>query len=341
MKSVKSDVLQFRGNHYEFGLFQGQQLKQTALVKNREVMHRNMLRKYVVDTQHIEQLLQAYAPQLLDEITGLQQALQLTKEEAFVQFAGYYANQKSGCSILIGSDYLIRNYDNDPKSYDGRFVLFQPTDGGFATIGPTMQVTGRMDGLNEHGLALGYNFVNSRQHGDGFVCNMIGRIVLQYCQNVEEAVALLKEIPHKHAFNYCLVDQSGEQIVVEASTRRVTTTKTLACANHFDVLTEENRYRMEDSKRRQALMLKQPLTAKAGYELLNDSTAGVFATKYGAWDGTIHTACYYPQQLLMTMTLGGDALPMPFHFKRWLAGEDTFIASLKGKLVATNGFANE
>lgn len=341
MKQVKSDVLQFRGSHYDFGVYQGKQLAKTNLMQNRQALFRSMHKKYDTHSDVIEQLLKRFAPQIIEEIEGLLDTLKFSKEEAFVHFAGYYANMKSGCSILMGDDYLVRNYDQDPQTYDGRFVLFQPNDGGYATIGPSMLITGRTDGLNEHGLAIGYNFVNSRKHGDGFVCNMIARIVLQYCRNVDEAVKLLHEIPHKHAFNYCLFDKTGEQIVVEASTRNVTTIKTLACTNHFEQLVEENRYRMEDSLRRKQLMQSQSLSGQEAYALLNATNGGVFATKYGAWDGTLHTASYYPKKMLATMTLGGDALPMPFYFDKWLAGQALYVKALKGKLATINGFANE
>lgn len=344
MKKVTSSVLQFRGTHYDFGFWQGEQLKKTQLLQNRTAMHQRLAQKFPVDVPTVQYLLQQFAPNLHLEIQGLADSLQLDLQTAYLYFSGYYTFQKSGCSIMMSTDYLIRNYDNAPESYDGRYVLFAPTDGGFATIGPTMQVTGRMDGLNEHGLAMGYNFVNTRGSEDGFVCNMIGRIVLERCATVKEAVTLLKEIPHKSSFNYCLLDQTGETLIVEASPRTITTRSALACTNHFHTLSKENRYRMEDSlAREQAITYaqQQELNFMQAFDVMNRTDGSVFATKYGAWDGTLHTASYFPKTLKATIILGGDAKPMLFNFSKWLQGEDLLVTKLKGRLNATQGFANE
>ena len=87
----------------------------------------------------------AFAPGIWDELNGLSDSLQLRMTDTIIQFGGYYLEYgKSGCSIFTGTEFLMRNYDNDPFSYEGRYVLYQPTDQGYATIGPTMQIIGRL-----------------------------------------------------------------------------------------------------------------------------------------------------------------------------------------------------
>lgn len=202
------------------------------------------------------------------------------RKKILQNFSGYRLDYvRSGCSIFTGKDYFVRNYDYNPKTYDGRLVLFQPTDGGLATIAPSSRVTGRMDGMNEKGLVMGYNFMHRKKPGVGFVCNMIGRMVLENCETVEDAIHFLQEIPHRHSFSYTVFDKKGETFVVEATPRGVKVRMSNLCTNHFELLTEENRYHLDDSYRRMEIMEKDqgeithPMEA---FHLLNDPEKGVF-----------------------------------------------------------------
>ncbi|RDW18071.1 acyl-CoA--6-aminopenicillanic acid acyltransferase [Oceanobacillus arenosus] len=344
MKQVYSDIIQYRGNHYDFGYMQGEEIKNSLLLSNRQKQKDGRWRHYLINQDEVTQAIKKFAPGVMDELYGLGDALQLTMEETIREFGGYYLEYgRSGCSIFTSNDYLIRNYDNAPITYEGRYALYQPTDQGYAVIGPTMQITGRTDGMNEKGLTMGYNFVNRMKSSNGFVCNMIGRIILETCASVDEAIDLLKEIPHRHTFSYVLQDKSGKSMIVEASPRIVTAYAGNICTNHFEQLTEENRYRMDESIERQAVMKQQQHTVVnpyTAYQMMNDIDKQVFSKKYGAWAGTIHTAAYFPKEMKAWFALGGDRLPLIFDFNKWLNGENLNVTRIKGGLHSSTAFAN-
>ena len=345
MKQVVSDIVQFRGSHYEFGIHQAKLLQRSPILTARKRQwDKRTSRHFIVNEEKIKVIFQHFSPEIWEELMGLADGLDMSIKEAVREFGGYYFEYgKSGCSILMGNDYMIRNYDNDPITYEGCYVLYAPTDGGYATIGPSMQITGRTDGLNEKGLAVGYNFVNRLRSDDGFVCNMIGRLILEKCATVEEAVKLLEEIPHRHSFTYSLVDNTGRNVVVEASATEVLVREGTVCTNHFENLTKENRFRMDDSLRRYQEIEKQQSTIENmydAYKILNDTDKGVFSKKYGAWAGTIHTTAYSPESLHAWIALGGDRLPFIIDFNKWLNGKNINVKQVKGELDATNGFIN-
>src|SRR5699024_1127381 len=259
MKHFYSDVVTFTGNHYEFGYKQGQMLKQSPILENRKKQWATSRRRHFnINKQEALQLFLTYMPSMVEELHGLADALDWTMEEALIEFGGYYVEyERSGFTILGGRYYMIRNYDSHPAYYEGRYVIYQPTDNGYATIGPSMQITGRTDGMNEKGLVMGYNFINRVGSGDGFVCNMIGRMILENSATIEEAIDLLKAIPHRTAFNYVVSDLSGDSYVVEASPRKVIARKASVSTNHFHVLLEENRYRTDESIRRERILLNK------------------------------------------------------------------------------------
>ncbi|WP_088005723.1 C45 family autoproteolytic acyltransferase/hydolase [Indiicoccus explosivorum] len=345
MMRVYSDVVQFRGTHYDFGYKQGELLRDSFILPNRKKQwNAQRARHFMTDEQEALKFLTHFAPNLLEEIQGLSDALGWEPADALREFGGYYIEYtRSGCSILTGDDFMVRNYDSTPLGYEGRFAFYAPTDGGYATAGPSMQITGRTDGINEKGLAMGYNFINRRNSGDGFICNMIGRLVLENCADVDEAIALLRAIPHRRSFSYVLLDPSGETVVVEASAGAVKIRRASISTNHFELLTGENRYRTDDSRRRQKILQEQQESADTAFEafrLLNSEENEVFSKKYDASAGTLHTAVYMPHSLRIGFALGGNRLPLMMDFGQWLAGKPFNIKRINGEIDSKLPFVN-
>ena len=190
---------------------------------------------------------------------------------------------------------------------------------------------------------MGYNFTHSKKSGDGFLCNMIGRLILETCANVDEAISLLKEIPHRHSFSYVLLDPSGESYVIEASPRQVAARKSNVCTNHFHLLDEENRYRQEETREREQTILNEQQHATnpyEGFKVMNSLDHGVFSKKYDAAAGTIHTSAYFPKELKAWFVIGHDRMPVIFDFNKWLQRDNVHITRVKGELDYHRPFVN-
>ncbi|SEN71483.1 Predicted choloylglycine hydrolase [Amphibacillus marinus] len=346
MVSVYSDVIQYKGSHYQFGYNQGLQLKGSKLLANREKQWKSRRKHaFATNVNDAIQLLDQFAPNMVDEIKGLAAALNWSIKEAVHYFSGYYLEVgKSGCSIMTGNQYFVRNYDSHPSGYEGRFVFYHPADGGYASLGPSMQITGRTDGINEKGLVIGYNFTNRIGSGDGFICNMIGRIILEQCATVEEAVKLLKAIPHRTSFSYVVMDQTNHSVVVEATPRSVIVRTANMCTNHFELLKEENRYQSDESVARLAMIKKQwqyNLSPSEAYQIMNKREQQVFSDKYNVWSGTLHTSLYQPDQLNAWVSFGADRLPVQLSLANFLRGDRIRIRRINGLLNTALPFLNQ
>ena len=114
-----------------------------------------------------------------------------------------------------------------------------------------------MDGMNEVGLVMAYNFMHRKKPANGFVCYMVGRLILELCKNIDEAIQLLKEIPHRSSFSYILMDQSLNHAIVEITPRDINVRYDTICTNHFELLTHENRNYTKESKERLARVINQ------------------------------------------------------------------------------------
>ncbi|MCA0968977.1 C45 family autoproteolytic acyltransferase/hydrolase [Halobacillus litoralis] len=338
MKPVFSEVISFRGTHYAFGKAQAERLKGSPLLSYHQSRRDRSRRKYTVDFLKARELFLDYAPKLWEELEGLADGLRWSLDEVVHEYSGWQQEwEKSGCSIFTAKDFLARNYDYHPKTYEGRFLLFQP-DEGMATIGPGQRIIGRTDGMNEQGLCIGYNFVNRIKPLDGLICCTLTRFVLETCRTTEEAVSLLKELPHRHSFNYVIFDRHHTSAIVEGSPRGVVSRYGAVCTNHFSQIPHENRRHLGDSHERLESLrgheqrIDTPVDA---FHFLNETDGPIFAKQYEQWSGTIHTATYQTPSLKLWFGLGGDARPVYFDFARWLRGDRVTVKRILGALDTT------
>lgn len=325
MKEIQSTILQYKGSHYDFGKMQGKSLKNSSLFSShREQLKPTRHSKFTIDVKEAEAWISQFAPALWEELEGLAEGLDIPVHQAAALYSGYQQEWvHSGCSILTTKDIFIRNYDFHPKTYEGRFVIFQP-EKGYASIGPAQRITGRTDGMNEKGLVAGYNFVNRRRGGDGFIPTVITRMLLENCASAGEAAELIKRIPHRHTFNFMLYDKEATSYVVEASPRGVQVRERLFSTNHFDLQTDENRYHMSDSVRRAELLEEKSLTEltpEEAFRYFNQKKYKIYSEEYSNWAGTIHTSMYNPKKLEMAFAIGADKFPLVLSFDGWLSGK--------------------
>ncbi|MCU5746183.1 C45 family autoproteolytic acyltransferase/hydrolase [Staphylococcus sp. SQ8-PEA] len=345
MQDVTSTVMAFKGSHYDLGVATAHWLKKTKIMQNREKEWKKRTPRFDIDIKETYTIFQIYAPQIWEEIQGMQEVLNIPTKQMLLNFAHYrFTDLKdSGCSVYLGDNYLLRNYDYHPATYDGRYLLFQPIDGGLAQIGPTSRITGRMDGMNEAGLVMGYNFMHRKRPQNGFVCYMIGRLVLEYCKDVPEAIQFLKELPHRSSFSYIIMDKDLNHAIVEVSPRSVEVRFDRTCTNHFKLLTHENRNYTQESKERLQRVLKnvpQHVAAQEAFKVFNNPQYNIYSKLFKSWSGTIHTSLYKPQELEAWIALGENNMPRQFSFNHWLNNDEINLQPLEGKLDTELTFAS-
>lgn len=306
------DVLDFCGSYYEIGLAHGRKL-----IKSEHFQHilsnikgNSFLKQ---NTEEIRSVLKYFCPQLLDELEGLQEGTGYPENDVLRLFGGYdMPLLEMGCTSFITSDYYVRNYDFSPDIYDGTFIV-QRHDENNWICGNSELMLGRLDGMNHNGLACGLHFVNNDPNKKGFIGSAIVRIILEICKNVEEAIALLKELPHAASYNYSLVDRNGDFAIFEASpyeTNIYRERESLSCVNIFQTSKMEtyNRKNVDSSLDRLEALSQSSKSLKHVSDVhkwFSDQTSPVFYTDYKHFFGTLHTVSYVPKASKIILTSPG------------------------------------
>ncbi|ADH99480.1 C45 family autoproteolytic acyltransferase/hydolase [Salisediminibacterium selenitireducens] len=341
---ISVDVLESRADPYTFGFNQGIRLQSMPVFNKHRKRCKKSIRSYTTDLQEYTDWIKQIKPDLLDELRGLSDAIGWKTEDVIHEYGGFQSSWvKSGCSAMMPPGQYVRNYDYHPKTYDGRFVLYQPNS-GYAHIGFAQRVIGRMDGMNSEGLGVGYHFVNRLRPEKGFICTTVTRLILETCKDVDEATALLSSLPHRFAFNYSLADASGRSVVIETSSKGVHVhDETLRiCSNHFFSVEKEheNRNFLTETKERYEKLQQQyqeDLSPLQAFTRINHLDFGIAKTDYKNSAGTIHSAVYDLRHLKVYAGIGTDAKPVVINFKQWLSGTPVYYSKLKGVIPEIEG----
>lgn len=336
IKPWRVDILQCRGSSYDVGRqMAGGFLKTT---RGRAFGRRKERRPFAFSLRNAEATLKAYAPNIWEELHGLADGLTIPFERAVAEYSnGRLRYPKRGCSAVMTAGLYGRNYDYDARHYDRLLVAVQPK-GVHASIGFSDRFTGRVDGMNEHGLCVGLHMVNEATWQPGLVCILIVRMVLDQCATTREAIALLRRIPHGLGFNYSLIDAAGAAAVVEASPAALAVREggELACSNHFQSSALQAYNRRNPGSYRHLPPLegfaREAPAAPELFQKLNRSLSPVFDHRYASGSGTLHTLVCTPATRQMLVGVGGDTKPECIDIGAWARGVPLEWPALTGQL---------
>lgn len=225
----------------------------------------------------------------------------------------------SGCTQAIWTHRtpaLVRNYDYAPHQFDG--LVLRSAFNGTGTVAMSDCVWGVLDGINAHGLAVSLAYGGRHQVGHGFAITIVLRYVLEFCQSVAEAVAVLCRVPVHVAYNVALLDGSGRHATVFIAPDRPPRVEPwLVSANRQAQDAHPDEPSVQDSALREAVVQARLADPTAGLEQIVTSflTEPVWRDPAHHGWGTLYTACYLPHcRSLQLRWRDGD----------WLQGVDAF-----------------
>ena len=243
MNAGQSDSVELEGSHFDIGRAYGEMIR-PEFGKVVEQYAGNYLRKHDQEQvlgvkEGMEAYLEVHAPSILEEMRGIAEGSGVATDDvvkhnlcshinAVLTPAESTAGEACTSVYFAAGDrgpLLAKNTDVGEPTPENivRFkpmLLWRPRD-GFAHVGNThMGTVWRHVGINEKGLALGGSSVSGGVGGfqPGLTDGFLGRLFLERCATVEEAVSLVQS----HVFvgqgvNLIVGDENGDAAVFELS----------------------------------------------------------------------------------------------------------------------------
>ena len=205
-----------------------------------------------------------------------------------------------GCSqaVLIEDEpLLVRNYDFRPDMFE-RVVMSTQLEGR-RVIGSSDCLWGLVDGINDSGLAISLTFGGRPDVGDGFAISLVLRYVLETCDTVAEARAVLARVPVHAAQNLTLLDRSGEFLTAYVGPDRPPEFHTIAATTNHQGKIDWPEYaraiRSEEREQCVLDLLADPATDRERF-IASFLEPPLRNTEYAQGFGTLYTAAYHPAE---------------------------------------------
>ena len=209
-----------------------------------------------------------------------------------------------GCSLAAIADdtdvRLVRNYDLSPDLNEG--LMLHTAWTGRRVMGMVEFLWGLSDGINDAGLSIALAYGGRSETGRGFGITTILRYVLETCETVDQALAVLDRVPSHMAYNVVIADATGATASVELSPGGGARQMPQAIAtNHQSDGSHPDRAAFTRTHERHA-HLRTLRTAPRSLSH-HFRRAPLLQDRFSEGFGTLFTATYDPKALTLDLTL--------------------------------------
>lgn len=325
------------GDPKDVGKIQGELVKKSQNIVRFFASKRKLIS--IKDLKEINEIYEEFCPELLQEIEGFSEALGVPIENLRYYDYTWLKPRCSQFSILPSKSteqkiFAARNYDFSHR-LDDMMLCKTSIKNNYAHLGFSTLLFGRVDGVNEKGLAItmsstGFpvgNFPKMRPPKfKGLQFWAVIRAILDKCKNVDDAIKLVEKIPMAYNANFIVSDESCSIALIETFDgafryKKIDSSSKenyLSATNHI-VLPELIHYdpkKMYNSRIRfdliKSKMEKNSLISKNDIKkILSDAYPdGLCCHFYTEFFGTLSSAIYDPIKRKVDICFGpGDLNP--------------------------------
>lgn len=226
METQKVGYFELKGSYREIGRQMAQRLKAISALEYMQMPYPNYIPNE--EWKKARQMYETYCPGLIEELEGFAEESGISEENITYYWMTYLVPRCSGLlfnntKTADGHMKLIRNYEFNIDDEDLTVTKTVPK-GKYAHIGGNIVCFGRCEGINECGLAVSQSscgFPVSNIQGmrapkiAGLQFWAVIRTILENCKDVEEALAMLQEMPIAYNINLLLADRTHHGVLFE------------------------------------------------------------------------------------------------------------------------------